>query len=138
MTNRRVVGGSINVEILDQDILRFNNDTSPELRLNDGKVLDDYILGIRNSKRHWSIISLAFETAQLGDVPSKYISSVFSIIVPCLTVPIDSTLVISVQYEIVSLDHECQRLILEFKVYSILDPVFNIGSEGQPSMEVKY
>jgi hypothetical protein len=63
-THRRVVRGSINVEILDKDIFRFDNDTSPELRLNDGKVLDDYILGIRDGKRHWSIISLASDIAQ--------------------------------------------------------------------------
>jgi len=45
-TYRRVVGSSIDVEILNQDILRFDNDTSPELGLNDGKVLDHYVLGV--------------------------------------------------------------------------------------------
>jgi len=44
--HRGVVGRSVNVEILDQDILRFDNDACPELRLDDGKVLDHYILGI--------------------------------------------------------------------------------------------
>jgi len=45
-THGRVVAGSIYVEVLNQDILRLDDDTSPELRLDNGKVLDDHILGI--------------------------------------------------------------------------------------------
>lgn len=43
-----VVAGSIDVKVLDDDVLGIDDDTSPELGLDDGKVLDHHVLGILN------------------------------------------------------------------------------------------
>lgn len=65
-----------------------------------------------------------------GDVPSKDITLIFGVIVPCLSIPINPTNIITVQYEIFALDHESQGLVLEPEWNPVFDPKLDICGEG--------
>lgn len=63
------------------------------------------------------------------DVPSKDITLVFGVIVPCLSIPIDPSLVITIQYKVLALDHESEGLVLEPEWDPVFDPELDVGCE---------